>query len=151
MGVQQGPNYAFAKRLQHWRAIQAQAEGTIASVNIAPASHTVSVRKQKLLAAAYDGSKRFGVEIFNPQTSSALMTALLLHDVYFHDQKPKSTHPFEVFMYGAVHGGMWRGPYSLRSIVEAAAVIQLAVEYKLPYVAAAAVVAIALRAPKSRL
>merc|ERR1711988_869676 len=38
--VQQGPNYAFAKRLQHWRAIIAQAEGTIVSSNIAPASHT---------------------------------------------------------------------------------------------------------------
>merc|ERR1719352_1750275 len=72
--VQQGPNYAFAKRLQHWRAIVAQSEGIVVSANIAPASHTVSVRKQKLLAAAYDGAKRFGVAIFNPQTSSALMT-----------------------------------------------------------------------------
>jgi len=149
--VQQGPNYAFAKRLQHWRAIQAQAEGTIASVNVAPASHTVSVRKQKLLAAAYDGSRRFGVEIFNPQTSSALMTALLLYDVYFPDKKPSSDHPFGLFMYGAVHGGMWRQPYSLRSIVEVAAVMDLAMQYKVPHVVAVTAGAVATIAKRSRL
>jgi len=135
--VQQGPNYVFAKRLQHWRAMVAQAEGVVVSANIAPASHTVSVRKQKLLAAAYDGSKRFGVEIFNPQTSSALMTALLLHDIYFPNDKPSSDHPHGLFMYNAVHGGMWRQPYLLRSIVEPAAVIELAYQYKVPHVTAA--------------
>merc|ERR1712224_426860 len=86
--VQQGPNYVFAKRLQHWRAIVAQAEGTIVSANIAPASHTESVRKQPLLAAAYDGARNFGLEIFNPQTSAALMTTLMLHDIYFPHAKP---------------------------------------------------------------
>jgi hypothetical protein len=136
MVIQQGPNYAFAKRVQHWRAVVAQEDGIIVSTNIAPASHTVSVRKQKLLAAAYDGSKLFGVEIFNPQTSSALMTALLLHDIFFPESKPSSDHPFGLFMYGAVHGGMWRQPYSLRSIVEVAAVAQLAFEYKVPHIGA---------------
>jgi len=135
--VQQGPNYAFAKRLQHWRAIVTQAEGAMVSANIAPASHTLSVRKQKLLAAAYDGSKRFGVEIFNPQTSTALMTALLLHDIYFPKNKPSSDHPFGLFTHGAVHGGMWRQPYLLRSIVVVAAVMELAVQYKVPHVGVA--------------
>lgn len=148
--VQQGPNYAFAKRLQHWRAIVAQAEGTVVSVNIAPASHTVSVRKQKLLAAGYDGSHLFGVQIFNQQTSSALMTALLLHDVFFPEAKPSSDHPFGLFMHGAVHGGMWRQPYLLRSIVEPAAVMQLAFENKVPHVTAALATATAV-AVRSRL
>merc|ERR1712217_20256 len=147
--VQQGPNYVFAKRLQHWRAIVAQADGVIVSANIAPASHTVSVRKQRLLAAAYDGSKLFGVEIFNPQTSSALMTALLLHDIYFPDAKPSSDHPFGLFMHGAVHGGMWRQPYLLRSTVEVAAAIQLAIEYKIPHIAGA-IASAALVAKRSR-
>merc|ERR1712217_198178 len=142
--IQQGPNYVFAKRLQHWRAIVAQADGIIVSANIAPASHTVSVRKQKLLAAAYDGSEYFGVKIFNPQTSSSLMTALLLHDVFFPDSKPFSDHPFGLFMHGAVHGGLWRQPYLLRSVVEAAAVMRLAVEYKVPQVLGTAVGAITL-------
>lgn len=143
--VQQGPNYLFAKRLQHWRAIVALSEGTIVSANIAPASHTVSVRKNKLLAAAYDGCRRFGVEIFNPQTSAALMTALLLDDIYFHDSQPSLAHPLELFMHGAAHGGMWRQPYSIRSIVEVAAVIQLLFEYKVPHVLGAAAGVVALR------
>jgi len=150
--VQQGPNYAFAKRLQHWRAMVAQAGGTVVSANVAPASHTVSVRKQKLLAAAYDGSKRFGVEIFNPQTSSALMTALMLHDIFFPNSHPSSDHPFGLFMHGAVHGGMWRQPYLLRSTVEVAAVIQLAVNYKVPhFIGATAATAAATMGLKSRL
>lgn len=143
--VQQGPNYAFAKRLQHWRAVVAQAEGAIVSANIAPASHTVSVRKQKLLAAAYDGSKYFGLEIFNPQTSAALMTALLVHDIYFPNNKPSSDHPHGLFMYNAVHGGMWRQPYLLRSVVEVAAMIALAIEYKVPHIAATTAAAVFAR------
>lgn len=143
--VQQGPNYAFAKRLQHWRAVVAQDEGVIVSANIAPASHTVSVRKNKLLAAAYDGASRFGLEIFNPQTSSALMTTLLLHDIFFPASKPSSDHPFGLFMYGAVHGGMWRYPYRLRSVIEIAAAVQLALEYKFPHVVGAAASMLAVR------
>lgn len=133
--VQQGPNYVFAKRLQHWRAMVAQADGAIVSSNIAPASHTVSVRKNKLLAAAYDGCRRFGIEIFHPQTSSALMTTLLLHDIFFPNSKPSSDHPFGLFMHGAVHGGMWRLPYLLRSCVEVAAVMGLAEQYRVPQIA----------------
>lgn len=149
--VQQGPNYAFAKRLQHWRAIQAQAEGSIVSTNIAPASHTASVRQQKLLAAALDGSRRFGLEIFNPQTSSALMTALMLHDVYFPSKKPSCDHPFGLFMYNAVHGGMWRQPFSIRSIVEVAAVMELATIYKVPHVAGVVATGAVALAARSRL
>lgn len=142
---QQGPNYAFAKRLQHWRAVVAQDEGVIVSANIAPASHTLSVRKNKLLAAAYDGASRFGLEIFNPQTSSALMTTLLLHDIFFPASKPSSDHPFGLFMYGAVHGGMWRYPYRLRSVIEIAAAVQLALNYKLPHIVGGAAGMLALR------
>jgi hypothetical protein len=140
---QQGPNYAFAKRLQHWRAIAAQADGAIVSSNIAPASHTYSVRKNKIFAAAYDGSKRFGCEIFHPQTSSALMTTLMLHDIYFPDRKPSSNHPFGLFMHGAVHGGIWRQPYLFRSVVTLAAAIELAFQNKVPHIAGAGAVAAA--------
>jgi len=147
---QQGPNYAFAKRLQHWRAIAAQADGAIVSANIAPASHTYSVRKNWIFAAAYDGSKRFGCEIFHPQTSSALMTTLMLHDIYFPDRKPSSDHPFGLFMHGAVHGGIWRQPYLFRSVVTLAAVIELAFQKKVPHIAGASAV-VAAAAMRSKL
>mmetsp|Transcript_64615 Transcript_64615/g.179448 ORF Transcript_64615/g.179448 Transcript_64615/m.179448 type:complete len:193 (-) Transcript_64615:590-1168(-) len=38
--LQQGPNYFMAKRLQHWRAMIAAAEGHAVSSNVAPASNT---------------------------------------------------------------------------------------------------------------
>ena len=37
----QGPNYALAKRLQHWRAMVARADGHMVSTNIAPPSATL--------------------------------------------------------------------------------------------------------------
>ena len=37
----QGPNYALAKRLQHWRAMLARDAGCIVSSNIAPSTSTV--------------------------------------------------------------------------------------------------------------
>ena len=37
---QQGPNYAFAKRLQRWRALTAHADGRFAAVHVAPPTRT---------------------------------------------------------------------------------------------------------------
>ncbi|HEX2195404.1 MAG TPA: hypothetical protein VHJ76_00640, partial [Actinomycetota bacterium] len=78
---QQGPNYALAKMLQRWRAIVAREEGTLSSANVAPATRTRSVVKNKVLAAAYRGARAFDVEVFEPATSRALMAALLVHDL----------------------------------------------------------------------
>ena len=77
---QQGPNYALAKRLQRWRAVVAR-ESVVTSANVAPATRTRSVTKNKVLAAAYAGAASFGVEVFEVDTSRALMAALLLHDL----------------------------------------------------------------------
>ena len=49
---EQGPNYALAKRIQHWRAMLLRGAGHTVSANIAPASKTVSVMKQTRLATA---------------------------------------------------------------------------------------------------
>lgn len=141
---QQGPNYIVAKRLQHWRAILARSQGRPVSSNVAPASHTFSVRKAALLAAAYDGARHFGVEIFHPSTSCSLMTGLLLHDLLWPDEAD-GEHPLALFCHGAVHNGFWRMPYLLRSIVEPAAAIQLAMNYKVPHVLGAGVATLALR------
>ena len=52
---QQGPNYALAKRLQRWRALVGLADGVPVSANVAPATRTRSVTKNRVLAAAYAG------------------------------------------------------------------------------------------------
>jgi hypothetical protein len=110
---QQGPNYALAKRLQRWRATAARAAGTAVSLNVAPATRTRSVLRNRLLAAAYAGAHRFGVEVFEPATSNTLMAALLVHDVCA--APPPREHPWQDEAECAAHGGLWRQPYAPRS------------------------------------
>ncbi len=110
---QQGPNYALAKRLQRWRAAVARAEGTTVSLNVAPATRTRSVLRNRALAAAYAGAHRFGIEIFEPATSNTLMAALLVHDL--RAEPKKHDHPWQDEAYAAAHGGLWRQAYSPRS------------------------------------
>ncbi len=43
LSVAQGPNYALAKRLQHWRAVVEYSAGRVVSSNIAPSTATLSV------------------------------------------------------------------------------------------------------------
>lgn len=118
---QQGPNYAFAKRLQRWRATTARAAGTTVSLNVAPATRTRSVVKNKALAAAYAGAHRFGVEIFDPATSNTLMAALLVHDL--RAGLPAEAEPWQDEARGAAHGGLWTAAYHPRSALGLAAVL----------------------------
>lgn len=121
--AQQGPNYAVAKRLQRWRGLQASAEGTLVSFNLAPATWTRSVTKNRVLAAAYAGARHFGIEIFEPSTTRALMAAMLVHDVH----EPPAPHrsPEELFSEGAAHGGLWTAAYEPRSALGLAALAGL--------------------------
>ena len=117
----QGPNYALAKSLQRWRAVAAREDGVMTSANVAPASSTTSVTKNRMLAAAYRGAPAFGVEIFEPATARVLMAALLVHDL----RNPRAAahpdtkldHPYDLFVEGAAHGGIWRLPHEARSIL----------------------------------
>lgn len=120
---QQGPNYTLAKRVQRWRAVVAQADGHRVSANVAPATRTRSVTKNRMLAAAYAGAGRFGVEVFEPRTSRVLMAALLVHDLRV--PPPTFTHPDDLFVASAAHGGLWRAAYSPRSVLGLAAVTGL--------------------------
>jgi hypothetical protein len=122
---QQGPNYALAKRLQRWRAVVAR-ESIVTSANVAPATKTKSVMKNRMLAAAYNGAGSFGVEVFETPTSSTLMAALLLHDLRnpvaaAHPDMTLS-HPLELFSDQAAHGGLWRLPWEPRSVLPLAAI-----------------------------
>ncbi|MGW8653666.1 hypothetical protein ACWGMO_30110, partial [Nocardia salmonicida] len=108
---QQGPNYAMAKRLQRWRGIASAADRIPVSFNVAPATRTRSVTKNRSLAAAYAGAHHFGIEIFEPDTCRALMAALLVHDLH----QPNTTvadHPESLFSDAAAHGGLWRAAYA---------------------------------------
>ena len=125
--VQQGPNYALAKRLQQWRAVTARAAGVPVSANVAPATTTHSVVKNKALAAAYAGADRFQIEIFQPETSNALMAALLVHDLRYPGSAANPAvalaNPLELFMEGANHNGLWRTGFAARSVLEIAALL----------------------------
>jgi hypothetical protein len=122
---QQGPNYALAKRLQRWRAVVAR-NTVVTSANVAPATRTRSVVKNRILAAAYAGAAPYGVEVFETETSSALMAALLVHDLRNPDAgaHPDSrlAHPLELFSDQAAHGGLWTLPWEPRSVLPLAAV-----------------------------
>jgi hypothetical protein len=121
--AQQGPNYALAKRIQRWRGIAASADGSTVSFNVAPATWTRSVTKNRVLAAAYSGARHFGIEIFAPATSRVLMAALLVHDL--HQPSPPGRDPEMLFSEGAAHGGLWRAAYQPRSVLGVAAVAGL--------------------------
>jgi hypothetical protein len=121
--AQQGPNYALAKRIQRWRGISASASAVAVSFNVAPATWTRSVTKNRVLAAAYAGARHFGVEIFEPATSRVLMAALLVHDL--HEPSPAGRHPEMLFSESAAHGGLWRAAYQPRSVLGVAALTGL--------------------------
>jgi hypothetical protein len=126
---QQGPNYALAKRLQRWRALLAR-QSVVTSANVAPATRTRSVMSNRILAAAYAGAGSYGVEVFDVETSSTLMAALLVHDLRnsaaaAHPANDLA-HPLDLFVDQAAHGGLWRLPYEPRSVLTLAALEGLA-------------------------
>ena len=126
--AQQGPNYALAKRLQRWRATVARDAGAVVSMNVAPPTRTRSVTKNRVLAAAYAGAGRFGVEVFEPATTKVLMAALLVHDL--HTGRPAAGHPWQDEAHAAAHGGLWRTAYAPRSALSLAALLGYAAARK---------------------
>lgn len=127
--LEQGPNYALAKRLQQWRAIVARSQGNVASIHVAPSTTTASVVSNPALAAGFRGAKAFGIEVFEPETTNALMAAMWVHDL----RNPQAAanpavplaHPLQLLAEGALHGGLWRAPYLPRSVLPFAALLGL--------------------------
>ena len=68
-------------------------------MNVAPPTRTRSVTKNRVLAAAYAGAHRFGVEVFEPATTKVLMAALLVHDLHT-GGGPAHEHPWQDEAYG---------------------------------------------------
>jgi hypothetical protein len=125
--VEQGPNYALAKRLQQWRALLARAAGHRVSINVAPSTTTASVVKNPALAAGFAGASAFGLEVFEPATTNAIMAALWVHDLRCDETAANPArrldHPFELFMDNACHGGLWTAAYRARSALPLAAAL----------------------------
>ena len=125
--IEQGPNYALAKRLQQWRALDARDRGHVASINVAPSTTTASVLSNPALAAGFRGAKAFDIEVFAPDTTHALMAAMWVHDL----RNPQGSaqpqvplaHPLQLISDGANHGGLWRVPYLPRSVLPFAALL----------------------------
>jgi hypothetical protein len=125
MVIEQGPNYALAKRLQQWFAICTRARGQKTVINIAPSTTTHSVVKNPILKAAFSGADLFKVETFSPETTNAIMAALWVHDL----NNPESAtnpersleHPLALIMENANHGGLWHVPYLARTALPFAA------------------------------
>lgn len=127
--IEQGPNYALAKRLQQWRAIVARDAGHAVSMHVAPSTTTASVVSNPLLAAGFRGAKAFDVEVFEPGTTNALMAALWVHDLRNPQARANPevpvAHPLDLLTDGAAHGGLWRVPYLPRSVLPFAALLGL--------------------------
>lgn len=119
--VEQGPNYALAKRLQQWRALVARADGHRIAFNVAPSTTTASVVSNPLLAAGFRGAKAFGVEVFAPATTNALMAAMWVHQL--RTEARDFAHPLKLLVHTANHGGLWRLPYRPRSVLPMAALL----------------------------
>ena len=62
-------------------------------------------------------------EIFAPETSNAVMSTLLIYDIYDKESvsqpKTKLHNPNQLFSYNSFHGGVWRCAYEIDSIGEA--------------------------------
>lgn len=150
ISVAQGPNYALAKRMQHWRAVVARSKGCIISSNIAPSTSTASVVQNRTFAWAYEGMPYFKpYEIFAPETSNAVMSAILFYDLNdagsAGNPKTKLNNPNELFKFGGFHGGTWRCAYEVDSIGEASVFIYFG-RLAMPYVGIVAVAGVAVGA-----
>lgn len=132
LSVAQGPNYALAKRLQHWRAMIAYEEGHVVSSNIAPSTATLSVVSNRTFGWAYGGMPYFKpYEIFQQETTNGVMGALLIYDTTDNKsaanpkQRKRLTidNTMELFKHNSVHGGVWRAAYTVDSIGEVSVLI----------------------------
>lgn len=132
ISTSQGPNYALAKRLQHWRAMIAYENNHVVSSNIAPSTATASVVSNRQFQWAYGGMPYFKpYEIFQQQTTNGIMGAMLIYDTTNSASvaNPKNRSKFqikntlELFKWNSIHGGVWRAAYTVDSIGELSVLI----------------------------
>jgi len=136
--------------MQHWRCVIFREEHNIAvSSNIAPSTATISVVSNKQFAWAYDGMPYFKpIEIFQQETSNAVMGALLIHDIRnknsISNPTVKLDNPLELFRDNSFHGGVWRCGYTVGSVGEISVLIHFVKVLKLYLIIAFGVLALAI-------
>lgn len=127
LALQQGPSHALANRIPQWRAMVARADGLRVSANVGPLIRPRSAAENRAERAAYDGARYLGVEVLEADTANALAAALLVHDLRTTDTSAAPEihvgHPLQLFMDGAIHSGIWRTPFALRSVLPIAALL----------------------------
>jgi len=135
---EQGPNYILAKRLQHWRAIVSRCEhGCIVSSNIAPSTRTLSVVHNITFKMAYGGMGKFRpMEVFDQETSSAVMAGLLVYDLKCENSasypQTELGNPLCLFSENSFHGGAWRCGYKFSSIGTSSILVYLLCDMLVP-------------------
>jgi len=98
------------------------------SANVAGITRTRSL-SHPLFEAAFLGAPRFGVRIFHPETTRALTTLLMLHDLFNpsapgHARSPLSAADKPAALQSQqMHGGIYNLPYGLESAIRIAAVL----------------------------
>lgn len=131
---EQGPNYAFAKLIQRWRAVEAGPSGAVAAV--APASLTRSVMSTPMVKMGILGCARFGIVPFLPETANAIMTALLVHDLSPEAQPRRreafAQNPLVLLQQSAVHGGTWRSPFKTSSTTKISVIVHAVNRFQHP-------------------
>jgi len=128
ISVTQGPNYLLAKTIQNWRAVLSRHQKHIVSVNMAPTCKTDSVMHVRMVAAAVNGMKLFPPLVaYEPGTAKSIMGLLLIYDLSSKDTDANPAkplrNPMDIFRSLAVHGGLWRAPYSMDSTGTTAALL----------------------------
>ncbi|MET0388415.1 MAG: hypothetical protein ABW321_20760 [Polyangiales bacterium] len=102
--------------------------GLTVSANIAGITRTRSL-SHPLFEAAFLGAPRFSVRIFAPETTRALSTLLMLHDILNPLASGHASSKLEGNVKAAalhaqqVHGGIYNLPYSLESAIRIAALL----------------------------
>jgi hypothetical protein len=88
---------------------------SLVSAPVAPATRTQSVVSQSDSAFFLEGMQCIEPLVaFNVNTTSSLMTAILLSQINL--PPLKLDHPMHVVWDGSVHGGVWRCPYLPESV-----------------------------------
>lgn len=81
IATQQGPNYSCGSGCSGGGRLTRGARASQLRSMWRRPTWTVSVTKNRILAAGYYGARAAGLEVFEPDTMSVLMTALLVHDL----------------------------------------------------------------------
>ncbi len=132
--IEQGPNYALAKRIQQWRATLARSEGQRVSINIAPSTTTPTLSpkthcsKPHLMGQACLMLKPLNLKLPMP---SWRLYGSITNPASVANPENKLEHPLELMMHGANHGGLWRVAYLARTALPFAALYGFAAD-KLP-------------------